>query len=267
MTISRALHNTWFTRLQSTPKRAGFQREQHGAVVGQVSQVSQHPRARRRKPCPRRGPMGWTRTRAHISTACTFTGLQPMALWRRRWAGAQRALGGLKPSCARRGWCSIAKAGRCRPMGEAMTSSPARGRQWLPLEGALRRNVVNSSTASIYEKETAATSPPILLCALTVSNRVIDQGSIPSADCRVFWHPRSHHSCAQSRQRALIQTWVPSCKFVYQCSHAVGVVHLPSLLKRPAQCARTDTITQALCRLCIILHASGKQKRNTGTAK
>ena len=78
--------------------------------VSQVSQLSQRPRGRNRKPCPPLGPMGWIRTRTHISTACTFTGLQPMALWQALWAGAQRGLGGLKQGFARRGcWCMMGK--------------------------------------------------------------------------------------------------------------------------------------------------------------
>lgn len=38
--------------------------------------------------------MGWAPTRVHISTGCAFTGLQPMALRRKRWAGVQRGPGG-----------------------------------------------------------------------------------------------------------------------------------------------------------------------------
>lgn len=72
--------------------------------VSQMSQVSQRPRLRNRNPCPRLGPMGWTRTRAHIWTFCAFTGLQPMARWQELWAGAQRGLGGPKRGFARRDW-------------------------------------------------------------------------------------------------------------------------------------------------------------------
>ena len=123
----------------------------------------------------------------------------------------------------------------------------------------LSGNVIYAPSPTIDEKETLSTCAAILLGALSVTDRMVNERRIPSANCSLLGHPRANPTITQARQCRFISARIAPRIFGYKCIYAVGIFQLSRLRQCATESARSDTIAQSLRALSIILNATGNK--------
>lgn len=129
------------------------------------------------------------------------------------------------------------------------------------------RNVVYPSGSAVHEKETASACAPILFCALSKADRVVNERCIPSANRCMLGHSGANITSAQARHGSFVCAWVAPCVFRHKRIDAIGVVHLSRLRQRTAKSARPYAVTQPLCTLGVILNTTGRKGSDQGKRK